>query len=98
MTAVVSISQICAQGLGIELTQVLEIAHRLLLRRHFHGRETRPWKVLHPRGVRCHRVDRLHLRPNSGRIPPVMKLDSDTGMISHPFAGERLGWRVAAMP
>src|SRR5262249_49724538 len=42
-------------------------------------------------------IDRLHLRPNFRRIPPIVKFDPHSGMICHPLADEALRRRIAAM-
>ena len=43
------------------------------------------------------RIDRFYLRPDLWCVPPVMELDSHTGMIRHPFANHSLCRRVTAM-
>ncbi len=43
------------------------------------------------------RIDCLHLRPDFGRVPPVVELDAHSGMICEPFADESLRGRVAAV-
>src|SRR5205823_2281565 len=77
---------------------MFEVTHRLLSTWHARVRQARPWKVLHPGCVRCHRIDCLYLRPNFRRVPPIMKLDPNPGMISHPFTAEALGWCITAVP
>src|SRR2546423_1715515 len=75
----------------------LQIAHRLLFRGHLDLWQARPGKIFHPGRVRGDGIDRLDPRPNFRCVPPVMKLDPHARMICHPFAGESLCRRVAAM-
>ena len=47
--------------------------------------------------MRSDGIDCLHLRPDFGRVPPVVELDPHAGMICDPFADESLRGRVAAV-
>src|SRR6476620_7869256 len=96
-TAVVAVLEIVPERFWIETAHFLQIAHRLLFQGHLDLWQARPWKIFHPRRVRGDGIDRLDLSPNFGCVPPVMKLDPHARMICHPFAGESVCRRVAAM-
>src|SRR5215469_18418846 len=79
------------------MSQSLGIAHRLLTRRYFDLRQARPREILHPRRVRSNGIDCLHLSPHFWGVPPIVELDTHSGMICHPFADESLRRRIAAV-
>src|SRR6218665_621940 len=97
IAAVIAIAQIVAQLPRVHLAQPLKIHHRALVLRLLHAGQAGVAEIFHPRSMRCDRVDGQNLAPGFGRIPPVVKLHAQAGMLRHRLqrhAGRRL---VAAM-
>src|SRR5579885_1953626 len=61
--AVVAVADGLAHGGRRKRAQAIQIGHRLLLFRRW--RHAVPGKVLHPRAVRGHRIERLHGLPGA---------------------------------
>src|SRR6218665_803396 len=93
LAAVIAIAQIVAHLLRVHLAQPLKVHQRALVLRLLHAGQAGVAEIFHPRSMRGDRIDGQNLAPGFGRIPPVVKLHAQAGMLRHRLqrhAGRRL--------